>query len=163
MILWSFTGGFTFRNKLPESRKRMSSSTGHVLLSDNFSVFNIKFLCKTKKILQIGRSAIQHGNSRFDSIIPYLPVVLVLLLHLIRSRAISWVTPTPFMSTFTCWCHVFLSRPCLVLEIATCGSCCTWPNQHRRPLCMTLLISARCNIRQMSSCLASLQGSRGVS
>ena len=43
---------------------------------------------------------------------PYLVGVgLVLLLHSFRSRATSWVTPTPAMSSFICWCHVFLGRP----------------------------------------------------
>ena len=32
----------------------------------------------------------------------------VLLLHSFRSKATSWVTPTPVMSSFICWCHVFL-------------------------------------------------------
>ena len=42
---------------------------------------------------------------------PYLVGVgLVLLLHSFRSRATSWVTPTPAMSSFICWCHVFLGR-----------------------------------------------------
>ena len=44
--------------------------------------------------------------------IPYLVGVgFVLLLHSFRSRATSWVTPTPAMSSFICWCHVFLGRP----------------------------------------------------
>ena len=38
-------------------------------------------------------------------------VGLVLLLHSFRSRATSWVTPTPAMSSFICWCHVFLGHP----------------------------------------------------
>ena len=43
---------------------------------------------------------------------PYLGGVgLVLLLHSFRSRATSWVTPTPAMSSFICWCHIFLGRP----------------------------------------------------
>ena len=28
-----------------------------------------------------------------------------------RSRATSWVTPTPVMSSLICWCRVFLGRP----------------------------------------------------
>ena len=43
---------------------------------------------------------------------PYLVGVgLVLRLHSVRSRAISWVTPTAVMSSFSCWFHVFLGRP----------------------------------------------------
>ena len=47
---------------------------------------------------------------------PYLlGVGLVILLHSFRSRATSWVTPTPVMSYLICWCRVFLRRPCLLL------------------------------------------------
>ena len=41
----------------------------------------------------------------------FLGVGLVLLLHSFRSRATSWVTPTPVKSSLICWCHVFLGRP----------------------------------------------------
>ena len=79
---------------------------------------------------------------------PYLVRVgLVLLLHSFRSRATSWVTPTPAMSSFICWCHVFLGRPrrlvpgiasSITLRVTLVASrLWTCPNQRRRPLRMT--------------------------
>ncbi len=79
---------------------------------------------------------------------PYLVGVgLVLLLHSFRSRTTSWVTPTPAMSSFVCWCHVFVGRPRrLVPGIASSITLhvtlvayrlWTCPNQRRRPLRIT--------------------------
>ena len=75
---------------------------------------------------------------------PYLVGVgLVLRLHSVRSRAISWVTSTAVMSSFSCWFHVFLGRPRrLVPGMArfitvrvTLSASRLWicPNQRRRP------------------------------
>ena len=93
---------------------------------------------------------------------PYLVGVgLVLLLHSFRSRATSWVTPTPAMSSFICWCHVFLGRPrrlvpgivsSITLRVTLVVSrLWTCPNQRRRPLRITSSIGERCNMRGISS------------
>ena len=50
--------------------------------------------------------------AHLDGLFPYLlGVGRVLLLHSFRSRATSWVTPTPVMLSLICWCHVLLGRP----------------------------------------------------
>ena len=49
--------------------------------------------------------------SHLDGLFPIFLGVGLVLLHYFRSRATSWVTPTPAMSSFICWCHVFLGRP----------------------------------------------------
>ena len=89
---------------------------------------------------------------------PYpLGVGLVLLLHSFRSRATSWVTPTPVMSSLICWCHVFLGRPrrlvpgiarSITLRVTSFASRC-WicPNQRRRPLRITSSIDETCRMR----------------
>ena len=93
---------------------------------------------------------------------PYLVGVgLVLLLHSFRSRATSWVTPTPAMSSFICWCHDFLGRPrrvvpgiasSITLRVTLVASrLWTCPNQRRRPLRITSSIGERCNMRRISS------------
>ena len=56
-----------------------------------------------------------------------LGVGLVLLLHSFWSRATSWVTPTPVMSSLICCCHVFLGRtrrlvPGIARFITLCAS-----------------------------------------
>ena len=86
---------------------------------------------------------------------------LVLLLHSFRSRATSWVTPAPAMSSFICWCHVFLGRPrrlvpgianSITLRVTLVASrLWTCPNQRRRPLRITSSIGERCNKRRISS------------
>ena len=79
---------------------------------------------------------------------PYLVGVgLVLLLHSFRFRATYWVTPTPSMSSFIWWCHVFLGRlrrlvPGIASSITlrvTLVAYRLWtcPNQRRRPLRIT--------------------------
>ena len=93
---------------------------------------------------------------------PYLVGVgLVRLLHSFRSRVTSWVTPTPAMSSFICWCHVFLGCPRrLVPGIASsttlrvtlvASRLWTCPNQRRLPLRITSSIGERCNMRRISS------------
>ena len=88
-------------------------------------------------------------------------VGLVLLLHSFRSRSLSaWVTPTPVMSSLTCWCHVFLGRPRLLvpgiarsttLQVTVFSSLVwTCPNQRRRPLHITSSTGTRCNMRRIS-------------
>ena len=84
-------------------------------------------------------------------------VGLVLLPHSFRSLVISWVTPTPVMFSFICWCLVFLGRPrrlvpgiasstTLRLRVTLFASLLwTCPNQRRRPLRITSSIGDRCN------------------
>ena len=82
-------------------------------------------------------------------------------LHPVRSRATSWVTPTAVMSSFNCWCHVFLGRPrrlvtgmarFITLRVAFSASpLWTCPNQRRRPQCITSSIGEMCSMRRVSS------------
>ena len=55
-------------------------------------------------------------------------VGLVLLLHSFRSKATSWVTPTPVMLSFICWCHVSLHLlvPCLPSSVGAMSSFICW-------------------------------------
>ena len=89
---------------------------------------------------------------------PYLlGVGRVLHLHSFRSRATSWVTPTPVMSSLICWCHVFLGRSrrlvhgitrSVTLHVALFKYLLwTCPNQRRQPLHITSSIGASCNMR----------------
>ena len=64
------------------------------------------------------------------------------------------------MSSFICWCHVFLGRPRLVPGIASsitlrvtlvASRLWTCPDQRRRPLRITSSIGERCNMRRISS------------
>ena len=90
-----------------------------------------------------------------------LGVGLVLLLHSFRSRATSWVTTTPVMYCFLCWCHVFLGRPrrlvpviarSITLWVALFASLLwTCPHQRRRSLRITSSIGEMCNMRRISS------------
>ena len=93
---------------------------------------------------------------------PYLlGVGLVLLLHSFWSRATSWVTPTPVMSSLICCCHVFLGRPRrLVRGIArfitlrgplSASRLWTCPNQRRRPPRITTSIGETCRMRRIFS------------
>ena len=95
---------------------------------------------------------------------PYLVGVgLVLRLHSVRSRAISWVTPTAVMSSFSCWFHVFLGRPrrlvpgmarFITLRVTLSASrLWTCPNQRRRPQRITSSIGEMCRMRRISSFL----------
>ena len=95
---------------------------------------------------------------------PYLLAVgLVLRLHSVRSRAISWVTPTAVMSSFSCWFHVFLGRPrrlvpgmarFITLRVTMSASrLWTCPNQRRRPQRITSSIGEMCRMRRISSFL----------
>ena len=49
------------------------------------------------------------------------------------SRATSWVPPTPVMSSFICWCHVFLGRPRRLAP---------HPGYHPRPSCLPSSVGA---------------------
>ena len=79
----------------------------------------------------------------------------------LRSRATYWVTPTPVMSSFICWCHVFLGRPrrlvpgtarSITLRVTLFASLLwTCPNQRRQSLRITSLIGERCNMRRISA------------
>ena len=93
---------------------------------------------------------------------PYLlGVGLVLLLHSFWSRATSWVTPTPVMSSLICWYHVFLGRPrrlvpgiamFVTLRVTLSASRLrTCPNQRRRPQRITSSIGETCRMRRISS------------
>ena len=95
---------------------------------------------------------------------PYLVGVgLVLRLHSVRSRAISWVTPTAVMSSFSCWFHVFLGRPrrllpgmtrFITLRVTLSASrLWTCPIQRRRPQRITSSIGEMCRMRRISSFL----------
>ena len=65
------------------------------------------------------------------------------------------------MSSFICWCHVFLGRPrrlvpgiasSITLRVSLVAShLWTCPNQRRRPLRITSLIGEKCNMRRISS------------
>ena len=93
---------------------------------------------------------------------PYLVGVgLVLRLHSVRSRAMSWVTPTAVMSSFSCWSHVFLGRPrrlvpgmarFITLRVTLSASrLWTCPNQRRRPQRITASIGDIFRMRRISS------------
>ena len=95
---------------------------------------------------------------------PYLVGVgLVLRLHSVRSRAISWVTLTAVMSSFSCWFHVFLGRPrrlvpgmarfITVRVTLSASRLWTCPNQRRRPQRITSSIGEMCRMRRISSFL----------
>ena len=65
------------------------------------------------------------------------------------------------MSSFICWCHVFLGRrrrlvpgiaSSITLRVTLVASrLWTCPNQRRRPLSITSSIGERCNMRRISS------------
>ena len=86
---------------------------------------------------------------------------LVLRLHLFRSRATSWVTPTAVMSSFSCWGHVFLGRPrrlvpgmarFITLRVTLSASrLWTCPNQRRWPQRITSSIDEIFRMRRISS------------
>ena len=86
---------------------------------------------------------------------------LVLRLHSVLSRAMSWVTPAPVMSSLICWCHVFLGRPrrlvpgmarFITLRVTLSASrLWTYPNQRRRPQRITSSIGETCRMRRISS------------
>ena len=88
-----------------------------------------------------------------------LGVGQVLRLYSFGSRATSWVTPTPIMSSLICWCHVFLGRPCRVvpgiarsitLRVTLFASrLWTRPNQRIRPPRITSSIDETCSRRPM--------------
>ena len=109
----------------------------------------------------IVRTCIAH-LAHLDGLFPYLlGVGLVLFLHSFRSRATSWVTPTPVMSSLIYWCHVFLGRPrrlvpgiarYITLRVTLFASrLWTCPNQRRRPPCITSSIGETCRMRRISS------------
>ena len=93
---------------------------------------------------------------------PYLVGAgLVPRLHSVRSRAISWVTPTAVMSSFSCWGHVFLGHPrrlvpgmarFITLRVTLSASrLWTCPNQRRRPHRITSSIGEIFRMRRISS------------
>ncbi len=65
--------------------------------------------------------------------LPYfLGVGLVLLLHSFRSRSLSaWVTPIPVISSFICWCHVFMGVLVVWYLVLPGPSLCGWRCSHK--------------------------------
>ena len=100
--------------------------------------------------------------AHLDRPFPYLVgVSLVLRLHSVRSRAMSWVTPTAVMSSFSCWGHVFLGRPrrlvpgmarFITMRVTLSASrLWTCPNQRRRPQGITSSIGEIFRMRRIFS------------
>ena len=86
---------------------------------------------------------------------------LVLLLYSFLTRATSWVTPAPVMSSFICWCHVLsgstrrlvpgIARSIILRVTLFASVLWTCPNQRPRSLHITSSIGERCNMRRIFS------------